>query len=197
MEILNKTVNVLNRGTGEVGYTLPDSGIRRNWMPGEVKKNMVVGELEQVTYIPGGLKLMQKYLVINDQEVCDYLGLETEPEYFYTEEDVRTLLVSGTLDQLLDCLDFAPGGVIDLIKKLSIEVRLNDVAKREAIKKAIGFDVTAAIANVDYATSDDAEEPASKGKRRSTPVSKETEQVKSGRRSAPVDNKYKRVDKNN
>ena len=120
MEILNKTVNVLNRGTAEVGYTLHDSGVRRNWMPNEIKKNMTVRELEQLTYIPGGLKLLQKYLVINDPDVCEYLGLETEPEYFYTEADVRTLLTTGTLDQLLDCLDFAPEGVIDLIKKLSI-----------------------------------------------------------------------------
>ena len=196
MEILNKTVNVLNRGTAEVGYTLHDSGVRRNWMPNEIKKNMTVNELEQLTYIPGGLKLLQKYLVINDPDVCEYLGLETEPEYFYTEADVRTLLTVGTLDQLLDCLDFAPEGVIDLIKKLSIEVKLNDVSKREAIKSAIGFDVTAAIANVDYATSDDAEEPASKGKRRSTPVSKE-EPKQSGRRSQPVEvnNKYRRVEK--
>lgn len=196
MEILNKTVNVLNRGTAEVGYTLHDSGVRRNWMPNEIKKNMAVSELEQLTYIPGGLKLLQKYLVINDPDVCEYLGLETEPEYFYTEADVRTLLTTGTLDQLLDCLDFAPGGVIDLIKKLSVEIRLNDVSKREAIKSAIGFDVTAAIANVEYANSDIAEEAAPKGKRRSTPVSKE-EPKQSGRRSQPVEtnSKYRRVEK--
>ena len=196
MEILNKTVNVLNRGTAEVGYTLNDSGVRRNWMPNEVKKNMTVNELEQLTYIPGGLKLLQKYLVINDPDVCEYLGLETEPEYFYTEADVRTLLTTGTLDQLLDCLDFAPEGVIDLIKKLSIEVKLNDVSKREAIKSAIGFDVTAAIANVENANSDIAEEEAPKGKRRSAPVSKE-EPKQSGRRSQPVEvnNKYRRVEK--
>ena len=103
MEMLNKTVNVLNRGTARVGYTLHDSGVRRSWMPNEVKKNMAVSELEQLTYIPGGLKLLKKYLVINDPDVCEYLGLETEPEYFYTEADVRTLLTTGTLDQLLDC----------------------------------------------------------------------------------------------
>ena len=72
MEILNRVVNVKNRGIGEVGYTLPDTGVRRTWTPGEVKKSMTVAELEQVTYIPGGVKLMQKYLVINDQEVCEY-----------------------------------------------------------------------------------------------------------------------------
>ena len=66
----------------------------------------------------------------------------------------------------------------------------------EAIKSAIGFDVTAAIANVEYANSDIAEEEAPKGKRRSAPVSKE-EPKQSGRRSQPVEvnNKYRRVEK--
>lgn len=192
---LNKTVNVLNRGTGEAGYTLPDTGVRRNWMPGEIKKGISVGELEQATYIPGGLKLIQRYLVINDEEVCNYLGLEVEPEYFYTEEEIRLLLSSGTIEQLLDCLDFAPEGVLDLIKKLSLELKLNDVAKREAIKNKLGFDVTAAISNVDYANSSDESEEGQKSGRRAEPIKKKTENENNtgGRRTAPVENKYKRV----
>lgn len=192
---LNKTVSVLNRGTGEAGYTLPDNGVRRNWAPGEVKKGISVGELEQATYVPGGLKLMQKYLVINEKDVCEYLGLEIEPEYFYTEEEIRVLLASGTLDQLLDCLDFAPVGVLDLIKKISLDLRLNDVAKREAIKKKLGFDVTAAISNVDYANTSDEDENSQKTGRRAEPIKKKVEEENNtgGRRATPVDNKYKRV----
>ena len=196
MEILNRVVNVKNRGVGEVGYTLPDTGIRRTWAPGEVKKNMAVAELEQATYIPGGLKLMQKYLVINDQEVCEYLGLETEPEYFYGEEEVRTLLNHGTLDQLLDCLDFAPTGVIDLIKKIAVETKLNDIRKREAIKEKIGFDVSAAILNVEYANTQETEGTATTTRtRRAKPVgdSDKKEEV-TGRRSKPVETpKYTRA----
>ena len=40
MEILNRIVNVKNRGVGEVGYTLPDTGVRRTWAPGEIKKSI-------------------------------------------------------------------------------------------------------------------------------------------------------------
>ena len=195
MEILNRVVNVKNRGIGEVGYTLPDTGIRRTWAPGEVKKNMAVAELEQATYIPGGLKLMQKYLVINDQEVCEYLGLETEPEYFYGEEEIRTLLSYGTLDQLLDCLDFAPAGVIDLIKKIAVETKLNDVRKREVIKEKIGFDVSATILNVEYANTQETEGAATTRTRRAKPVGdSDKKEGATGRRSKPVETpKYTRA----
>lgn len=182
---LNKTVNVKNRSDSNAGYLLPDSGIRRSWTPGEIKKNITVGELEQVTYVAGGLIIIQDYLLINDQEVCEYLGLKTEPEYFYSEEDVRTLLNSGTLDQLLDCLDFAPEGVLDLIKKISVEIKLNDISKREAIKSKLKFDVTAAIINSEYANAPD--EAENSKQRRAKPVGEvETKAKEGGRRSEPV-----------
>lgn len=195
MEILNKTVNVKNRGTGEVGYTLPDTGVRRTWMPGEVKKSISVAELEQATYIPGGQKLMQKYLVINDKDVCDYLGIETEPEYFYGEDEIKILLKSGTLDQLLDCLDFAPTGVLDLVKKIAVETKLNDVQKRQAIKDKIGFDITAAISNVEYANTQETEGSATKTRRAKPVVENENkDEIAGGRRSNPVEApKYKRA----
>ena len=49
------------------------------------------------------------------------------------------------MSQFLDCLDFAPQGVIDTIKKVAVQIKLNDVAKRQAIKDKTGFDVTKAI----------------------------------------------------
>ncbi|MEG1779643.1 MAG: hypothetical protein RR263_06020, partial [Oscillospiraceae bacterium] len=108
------------------------------------KKNIKVKELEELTYIPGGTALINKYLVINDEEVCEYLGLTIEPEYYYEESTIRTLLAQGSVEQLLDCLDFAPTGVIDLVKKIAIETEVNDVAKRMAIKDKLSLDVTAA-----------------------------------------------------
>lgn len=192
---LNKTVNIKNRGTAEVGYTLPDTGVRRTWTPNEIKKNITINELEQLTYIPGGQKLLEKYLVVNDKEVCEYLGLHVEPEYFYDENTILTLLNTGTLDQLLDCLDFAPGGVLDLIKKISVDIKLNDVSKRKAIREKLGFDITRAIENVEYATSPDTdaqkerEATVEKG-RRTTPI-EETKNTGTGRRTAPVASKEK------
>ena len=50
-----------------------------------------------------------------------------EPEYHYTEDDIKTLLISGTLDQFLDCLDFAPDVIKDMIKDLAVELPVNDM----------------------------------------------------------------------
>ena len=68
-----------------------------------------------------------------------------QPEYYMSEKDVEKLIKEGSLDEFLDALDFAPVGVIDLIKKLSITVPLYDMQKRPALKNKTGFDVDAAI----------------------------------------------------
>ena len=62
-----------------------------------------------------------------------------------SEADVAKLITSGSLDAFLDALDFAPIGVIDLIKKLSISIPMVDIQKRKALKEKIGFDVEAAL----------------------------------------------------
>lgn len=192
---LQKRVNVKNRGIAEVGYTLPDSGVRRTWTPNEVKKGITVEELEQLTFVPGGLKLLEKYLVVNEQEVCEFLGLRVEPEYFYDEKTVLTLLTQGSLDQLYDCLEFAPGGVLELVKRISVEIQLNDVTKRNAIKEKLGFDITRAIDNVEYANTKD-EQAKTTSERRSAPITEVNDAAPEGRRTAPVQeqaSKYKRV----
>lgn len=192
---LQKRVNVKNRGIAEVGYTLPDSGVRRTWTPNEIKKGITVEELEQLTFVPGGLKLLEKYLVVNEQEVCEFLGLRVEPEYFYDEKTVLTLLTQGSLDQLYDCLEFAPGGVLELVKRISVEIQLNDVTKRNAIKEKLGFDITRAIDNVEYANTKD-EQAKTTSERRSAPITEANDAAPEGRRTAPVQeqvSKYKRV----
>ena len=61
------------------------------------------------------------------------------------KEDIKTLLLSGSLEQLQDCLDFAPSGVIDLVKDYAVKLEINDISKRNAILTATGFNVTRAI----------------------------------------------------
>lgn len=73
------------------------------------------------------------------------MGLKVEPEYFYTEKEIKYLFEHGSLDEFLDCLDFAPLGVIHTIETLAVTLPLNDVAKRYAILEKTGFDVTRAI----------------------------------------------------
>lgn len=141
----NEIVKVTNRDNGSVGYTIPDLGnLHRNFYPSETKK-IPVEELRKLSYIAGGDYILKNCLSIDNKELVEELLGKVEPEYFYTKEEVETLLKTGSLDEFLDCLDFAPDGVIDLIKDIAVDIELNDVAKREAILKKTGFDVSKAI----------------------------------------------------
>jgi len=51
------------------------------------------------------------------------------------------------MEQFLDCLDFAPVGVIELVKKFAVTLPLDNYEKRQALKAKTGLDVDAAIAN--------------------------------------------------
>lgn len=146
---LNRTTpfRVTNRSTSKVGYTLPEDKIRRMFAPGETKV-LPYWELEKLTFQPGGCNLIADYLLIENEEAINKLGMPTEPEYYMTRNQVIELMQSGSIDAWIDCLNFAPKGVIDMIHDLSVSLPLNDVAKRQVLKEHTGFDVDAAIMNV-------------------------------------------------
>ena len=141
---MSNTCNVKNRGAGYVTYKIPEDGIRRQFAPGETKR-ISYEELEKLTYQPGGLMILSNFLQIQDDEAINSFNIKAEPEYHMSEKDVITLIKEGSLDAFLDALDFAPIGVIDLIKKFSVEVPLMDISKRKALKEKTGFDVDAAL----------------------------------------------------
>ena len=90
--------------------------------------------------------MLKNYLEITDEEVImELFNEKPQPEYHYSEDDVKQLLISGSLDQFLDCLDFAPDVIKDMIKDLAVNLPLNDMEKRQAILNKTGFDVTKAI----------------------------------------------------
>ena len=138
--------NVKNRSAGIVLYKIPEQGITRRFAPGETKR-LSYEELLQLSYQPGGREIMANFLQIQSEGVPKSLGIKTEPEYYMSEQDIVNLLKTGTLDQFLDTLDYAPEGVIELIKKFSVELPLDDYQKRQALKAKTGFDVDAAVAN--------------------------------------------------
>ena len=170
--------NVKNRSTSVVVYRIPESNLRREWAPGEVKR-IPFGELEKLTYQPGGRELIANFLQIMENEVTDDLNVHREPEYNMSEEQVRDLILSGSIDAFLDALDFAPIGVIDLIKTMSVQLPITDMAKREALKAKTGFDVDKAIEN-DRASKEDnkketiADKPVERRVTESTPTGRRT-----------------------
>lgn len=158
-------VRVLNRDTGSVVYSIPEmNGLKRVFQSGEIKE-VTFEEIQKLSYIPGGSELLRDSLLIldNDEAVKETIG-HVEPEYNYTKEDVLKLMTQGSLDEFLDCLDFAPEGVKELVKTLAVELPLNDVSKRKAIKEKLGFDVDAAAQIQEEAA--DVEPAAPKARRR-------------------------------
>lgn len=170
--------NVKNRSTSVVVYRIPESNLRREWAPGEVKR-IPFGELEKLTYQPGGRELIANFLQIMENEVTDDLNIHREPEYNMSEDQVRDLILNGSIDAFLDALDFAPLGVIDLIKTMSVQLPITDMAKREALKAKTGFDVDKAIEN-DRASKEDnkketiADKPVERRVTESTPTGRRT-----------------------
>lgn len=148
--------NVKNRSAGVAVYKIPELGIRRSFQPGEVKQ-ISAEELEKLTYRPGGMAMLSNFLQIQSAEGLQRIGLNPQPEYHMSEQDIAKLMVSGSLDEFLDCLDFAPPGVIDLIKKLSVSLPLGDISKRKALKDKTGFDCDAALKHVMEEKEDDGE----------------------------------------
>lgn len=175
----SKILRVKNRSASLAVYSIPEINIRREFAPGETK-NITYGELEKLSYQPGGRTIMQNFLQIIDPEATGNLGINREPEYDLSEQQIVDLMTKGSLDAFLDCLDFAPVGVIDLIKKFSVSLPLNDIDKRDALKKKTGFDVTVALANMQK-EKEDMDAPAVESKERRV----KTESAPEGRRTTP------------
>lgn len=140
------TYLVKNRSAGRVCYTIPELGVRRTFAPGETQK-IPYSELVKLTYQPGGKNLLVSFLQVQAAEVLESFNMNVQPEYYMDENQVKELLLHGSQDAFLDCLDFAPTGVIDMVKKFAVELPLSDYEKREAMKEKIGFDVDKALAN--------------------------------------------------
>lgn len=170
-------VTVTNRNNGTTGYTL-QNGVRRQFQIGQSRK-VDLEELRELAAVPGGEYILQNYLIINDKTALDYLNIEPEPEYFYTEKEIKDLLLNGSLDQFEDCLNFAPQGVIDLVKSMAIDLKLPDIRKRELIFQKTGFNVTNALnVNAILDAEDKKKEDKPKVERKAKPITETTEPVR-------------------
>lgn len=186
----NKVYNVKNRSASYVVYRIPEEGIRREFQPGQVRL-ISHEELEKLNFQPGGRELMANFLQIQSEAMINNLGIKTEPEYNMSERQIIDLLKTGSLDAFLDCLDFAPVGVIDLVKQFSVALPLADYDKRKALKDKTGFDVDTAIKNIEAEKAEDKEAAAPQRRTNSTTTAEEP--VAPGRRTAGTN--YKVVSK--
>jgi hypothetical protein len=157
---LTDIIQVTNRSNSTVIYVIPEKGIRREFYPKETKR-VEFSEINAVSAQPGGRELIYNYLLVHSPEALhEGLNVDEEPEYWLTEDKIPEWLKTCALDELKDALQFAPAGVQDLIKKYSVEIRLNDMDKRQAILDTLGFNVSSAIALDDASKEDEPSDSA-------------------------------------
>lgn len=177
---MNEKVLVINRAACSVSYNIPELHVERSFRPlGHPGDRMMISreELKSLSYLHGGKILLDKYLMIQEEELQSELGVHVEPEYNYGLEEIRELLKNGTEDQLEDCLNFAPSGVLDLIKREAVAMRLDSHNKRAMISKKLGVNLEAMIKNdIIIKTSAETAEPAEvvETKRKAAPVARKT-----------------------
>ena len=149
-------VKVLNRSKSTVIYSIPEDNITRIFANGE-SKMIDSAEIEKLTFQPGGTRLLKNFLLVEDnQVVADNIGKQ-EIEYWMTEEEVKNMMLNESYHRFIDDLDFAPEGVIDIIKTLAVQQPLTDNAKLSALQSKTGFNAFKAIENNKAAMED--EEP--------------------------------------
>ena len=111
-------------------------------------------------------------------------------KYWLTFNEIN-MLQNGSLDELKDALDFAPSGVIQIIKDQAVALPIYDVRKRQAILEMTGFDVTSAIANSEPDPDEVVEVPAATRRVRREETTPETPVAPARRAQAP---KYKVIE---
>jgi len=140
----NKKVQVRNRSNRVVIYHVDDMHVRREFTPGETKM-IPVDELMALSQKAGGAYIIRNSLFIQDAPTVKEMPMKVEPEYYLDDKGVIDLLKNGSVDALLDCLDFAPGGVIELVKKYAVDLPITDTRKIKAIQEKTGFKVDLAL----------------------------------------------------
>ena len=181
----NKLISIRNRNNGETGYVIPDRNINRSWQPNETKK-IPFEELRSFSYMPGGLYCLNNLLVVEDQATLDALNMDVEPEYFYNEDDIKRILLQGTVDEFADFLDFAPEGAISLAKDIAVKEEIPDVRKRDMLYKKTGLNINNAImVNKVMAEEGDAEKEGPKQRRVQKEAAPAAEKEAPKRRTTP------------
>ena len=143
----NKNIQVRNL-TDHI-IVIPDKEMHRRYeFQPEETKTFDKDTLRRLAYLPGVLYLFRNSLSVQDKDLATEFGVSDdtyEHEYKWDHVDIDKCLTIGSLDELLDALDFAPEGVVDTIVQRAVELKLNDVQKREAILEKTGKNITSMI----------------------------------------------------
>ncbi len=137
-------MKIINRSDGKVSYQLPEmNNIKRIFEPWE-EKEISGEELMALFSLDGGIDLVKQYLLVDDKQWVQE-HFDAPIEYFWKKEEIRKCVFEDDLDLFEETFDYAPDGVIDLIKAIAWKEQLSDLNKIKIIEEKTGFDVMASI----------------------------------------------------
>lgn len=166
----NRKVPVRSRTEGSVCYKLDSLRVARSWPKTGSVLQISIDELKELMVYPGGEYILRNLVIIEDEAArIEILGAEVQPEYNYTEDEIKYLLYEAEDNALLDCLDYAPIGVLELIKEFSLEKMPNTTAKIKAINQKLNINLNKIIEMMRDDDGDTVKQPITNG-RRTAPV---------------------------
>lgn len=133
-------MKVMNRDVGQTGYHLPELQIRRVFNVGEIKELKEEEILLLYNTDAGRLMLCQILQIQNKDFVREHIWPEAPIEYFWTKEQIRKCLEEDSVELFSETLDYAPEGVINILKDLAWRLPLTDLNKCNIMKTKLGFD---------------------------------------------------------
>lgn len=132
-------ITVTNRSTGTVAYSIPEMKVNRLFSVGETKP-ITEKELNALWSRHGGAVLIMNDLQVNDKEWCKK-HWNVPIEYFWGHEEIKKCLMEDSVELFSETIDYAPGGVIEIIKQLAWQLPLSDRNKAHVLREKLNFDV--------------------------------------------------------
>lgn len=140
----NKKIKVISRSKNGCSLKM-ENGTFKRWPRRGFEVLMSKDEILNAANSNGGRRMLENHLMITDKDVLKEIGIEVEQEYFYNEKAVKALLLEGSLGDLEDALKISNEGIREMIKDIAVEIKLDDISKRNTISKYSGVNVNDVI----------------------------------------------------
>ena len=153
-------IKVRNFTDQRIAYLIPELNCRRDFS-GFESKEVTAEELRALWFKSGGKNILKNYLGVDNQELAEEFEISEDEfthEYSWTNKDIDRVLMSGSIDELADALDYAPLGIIETLVSRAVELRMPDMNKRKLIKEMTNKDVTKMIGYSEFLEEDLLEE---------------------------------------
>lgn len=144
----NKRVEVRMAVNGKLTVNLPFLRFKRTWSGRNSKYPVDYNILEEAVMDPGTLYFFQHgMLVIDDAEIRDRLGLETDgtPLYILNDAQMMGLLKVDSVSKFKEALEKMSKEQKTTLAQVAVENELTDLDKVDLLRQYSEIDVAAAI----------------------------------------------------